>query len=417
MNIPLHHMRNLSKLFALFALFGFFSVHVEAADAYPELLFRHDHHLFAVQSTAAWRKTEKVWLYNGTEISVQQDDVIGLPVGLKKSERTMWNEESIAKALDEQIASTFDRSRGEVTISKEDGAVVFDGVGLIGRSVDIDHATKLTIEALEARVHDIHLPVTLEQPRIDVLDAELRDQGIYEVISIGESDYSGSPLARKSNIATGLSKFNGHVIPQGETFSFNQTLGPVNASTGYQKELVILGEKTLPEYGGGLCQVSTTAYRGLWEYGFPIAARRNHSFAVRYYSPQGTDATIYPPYTDMKFVNDSPGSILIQTYHEEDHAYFIYYGRQDNRDSEVIGPYVWDAKPPPPDRVEYTKEIPVGTERIAGRAVPGMQAAWFRVINVAEEETVEPFYSFYEARPNFTQIGDAGDVPSWIGEG
>ena len=119
-----------------------------------------------------------------------------------------------------------------------------------------------------------------------------------------------------------------------------------------------MGEHTLPEYGGGLCQVSTTAYRGVWEYGFPITGRRNHSFAVSYYAPHGTDATIYPPHTDMKFLNDSPGALLLQTYHENDRAYFIYYGTKDDRTAEVIGPYTWDFRPPPPDRTDYTTEDP-----------------------------------------------------------
>jgi vancomycin resistance protein YoaR len=180
----------------------------------------------------------------------------------------------------------------------------------------------------------------------------------------------------------------------------------VNASTGYWQELVILGERTLPDYGGGLCQVSTTAYRGAWEYGFPITQRRNHSFAVRYYSPAGTDATIYPPSADMKFLNDSGHAILLQTYVDGDNAYYIYYGTDDGRQSEIIGPYTWGSMAPPPDRTEYTTDIPPGTTRKVGERVPGVHAAWFRAVRYPDqEEQIESFYSIYEARPYFLQIG------------
>jgi hypothetical protein len=79
---------------------------------------------------------------------------------------------------------------------------------------------------------------------------------------------------------------------------------------------------------------------------------------------------------------------------------------RDNREVEIIGPYVWDKREPPPDRTEYTDELLPGETRIAGKAVPGMQSAWFRVTREEDgSEDIEPFYSYYEARPNFTQIG------------
>jgi len=247
------------------------------------------------------------------------------------------------------------------------------------------------------------------QPEITIEDTELLDMGITEVITIGESDYRGSPGPRKHNISVGLEKFNGQIIPPDAVFSFNSILGPVNAATGYKKELVIKGDKTLPDYGGGLCQVSTTAYRGAWEYGFPIDKRKNHSYSVRYYSPEGTDATIYPPYADIRFTNDTENALVIQTHTDDGRAYFIYYGTDDKRKSEVLGPFVWAKRSAPADRIEYTTSLPPGVTRKVGGRVPGLRAAWFRTVQRPEEETstTEGFYSLYEARPSYMQIGIA----------
>lgn len=397
---------------------------VSAASLYSKLTYRYDHYLFEVNPNdyPAWYGTQEVWTYNGVEISPPQalridgDNLPSLPTGFVRSVRTVLDSDAIEATLLLHIAPTLNRPSGEVKILRNGETITFEGVGLTGREVDTRRAALLTIDALQNGIIDIQLPVIEQQPVLHVEDAALRAMGISEVVTIGESNFAHSTINRRHNIATGLEKFNGHLIPQGSVFSFNETLGPVNASTGYRKELVILGEKTLPDYGGGLCQVSTTAYRGIWEYGFPIVARKNHSFAVGYYAPQGTDATIYPPNVDMKFQNNSSGALLMQTYAEGDTAYFIYYGTKDARQTEIVGPYIWDRRSPPADRTEYTNEIPEGTRRSVGKATPGMQAAWFRIaIETDGSETIEPVYSFYEARPNFIQIGGVQSIPSWIG--
>jgi len=389
--------------------------------AHPGLTLRYQHYLFFINPDVhpEWHGTKEEWTYRGIPIAplpsfrVDGDDTPLLPEGVVRHTMIDWNRDAIRKTLEEEVALDLDREPGSVIIDRgEEGEITFEGVGMLGRSVRMKETVELVIEALEQNVYDIVLPVEELQPQVTVLDGSLRKKGVSEVISVGESDFSGSPSARRHNIGVGLATFNGHVIEQGEEFSFNEVLGPVNRSTGYRQELVILGERTLPDYGGGLCQVSTTAYRGVWEYGFPIAQRRNHSYVVRYYSPQGTDATIYPPNTDMRFFNDSPGAILIQTYiSEDDHAYFIYYGARDSRRSEIIGPYKWGSTTPPPDRTEYTTDIPPGTTRKVGERVPGMSAVWYRLVQSEEgEEQLEPFFSIYEARPRFTQIGVATEV-------
>lgn len=415
-----------SQFVICFLLFGIFSVPMIASAVSPSLTFRYNHHLIFLEpyEYADWYSNREEWTFQGehikplAEFRVDGDEIPPLPPRVVRHTVPGWDKDVIRGTLQEKIASEIDREPGLVVIARTSTGVLFEGVGMLGRRVDLDTAVDLTIAALEGGVSDIILPVEEIQPAMTV-DSKLKKMGIKEVVTVGESDYSGSPLARKHNIGVGLGRFNGHLIEQGEEFSFNEVLGPVNRETGYKQELVILGEKTLPDYGGGLCQVSTTAYRGVWEYGFPISKRRNHSFAVRYYSPQGTDATIYPPYTDMRFVNDSPGAILIQTHQEDDKAYYIYYGTKDDRVSEIVGPYTWDYQDPPEDKTEYTTEISPGTTRKVGGRVEGMRAVWYRIVERNAEEVIEPVFSIYEARPEYMQIGvvdEPGERPTWLPE-
>jgi len=408
-------MRNRNIIsFAIIVCIAFAFLPQKAGAMYAPLTYRYKHFLFEVDPDdyPSWLSEKEQWSYLGTSfrppanLRVDGDSIPPLPTGVMRSSTFAWDEGAIRATLDLQIARLLNREPGEVTIDKSGDEITFEGIGLPGRKLNLAEAAELTVEALRRGVIDITLPVSEIQPQINVLSTELQDSGIQEVLSVGESDFRGSPYNRKHNIAVGLDSFNGHVIPQGEIFSFNEVLGPVNSSTGYKQELVIKGDKTLPDFGGGLCQVSTTAYRGVWEYGFPIEQRKNHSFSVRYYFPQGTDATIYPPYKDVKFLNDSLGDILIQTFNEDGRAYFIYFGTKDKRQTEVIGPYMWGEAAPPPDRIERTTDIPPGTTRKVGERVPGVRAGWLRVVmNEEGEQKKEQVFSIYEARPRYTQIG------------
>lgn len=402
---------------ALFALLlALLLAPLSASAAVGDLLYRYDHFLFTVPASEvrAWTTDEAAWAYAGDVVSPPQslladgDEPPIPPPGFTRTTRRGYSRDAIRETLRVRISDAFDRPAGTVVIDQTgSGSITFDGVGLPGRRVDLDALTALTIQALQRGITDIELPVEDLPATVRVDSAELRDMGIREVVTVGESNYAGSPLNRRHNIATGLARFNGHLIPQGTTFSFDETLGPVNGSTGYRKELVIKGDRTEPDYGGGLCQVSTTAYRGVWEYGFPIAQRINHSYAVSYYGPQGTDATVYPPNPDMKFENNSPGALLIQTHHDEnDHAYFIYYGTKDARESGVYGPFIWGRTAPPPDRTIMTTELPPGQKRKVGDRHPGMSAAWVRLTTMPDGTTLEETtISIYQARPLFMEVG------------
>lgn len=404
-------MRHSLILVGLLGLLGLPSVS-HAAD----LLYRTDHFLFTVPASdvLSWTSQEDAWTYAGEPVTPPQrlladgDEPPIPPQGFARSTRAGYSEDAIRETLRLRVSNQFDRPAGSVTIDKTaSGTVTFDGVGLPGREADLDALVPLTIAALRNGVTDIEVPVIETQPAITVASEELRDLGIAEVVTVGESNYAGSPVNRRHNIAVGLARFNGHLIPQGAVFSFNERLGRVDGTTGYRKELVIKGDRTEPDYGGGLCQVSSTAYRGAWEYGFPIPQRINHSYAVSYYGPVGTDATVYPPNPDIKFTNDGPSALLIQTHGDEaDHAYFIYYGTKDTRESGVYGPFIWNRSSPPPDRTLETTELPAGQRRKVGDRHPGLNAAWVRYVTMPDGTTKEEStVSIYQARPLFYEVG------------
>lgn len=212
-----------------------------------------------------------------------------------------------------------------------------------GLKLGIDNnISKIKEEILIKSNKEFELELWIISPKVATKNID--NLGITSLIGKGSSNFGGSPKNRVHNINVGASKFHGVLIKPGEEFSFNTSLGEVGPEQGYKPELVIKQDKTTPEYGGGLCQVSTTAFRAAVYSGLPIKERAPHAFPVVYYNPQGFDATIYPPHPDLRFINNTPGHILIQTKVEGNILTFEFYGTNDGHRVEVEGPYQYDIK-------------------------------------------------------------------------
>ena len=144
-----------------------------------------------------------------------------------------------------------------------------------------------------------------------------RELGITELVSQGVTYFLGSAATRVKNIATSAGKFHGVIVGPGETFSFDEFLGDVSLDQGYAEALIIFNGRTIKGVGGGVCQVSTTAFRAAYQAGFPIVERWPHAYRVSWYERgfgPGLDATVFAPEVDFKFKNDTPYHLLIETY-------------------------------------------------------------------------------------------------------
>lgn len=188
--------------------------------------------------------------------------------------------------------------------------------------------------------------VAMKEYRPGVFSAEdFKKLSFPDHLGQGESNFAGSPRARRHNIGVATARYNGIVLQPGEEFSFNAYLGTVDASAGFLPELIIKENVTTPEYGGGICQVSTTAFRAAMGSGMDVTARRNHSYPVTYYGVPGYDATIYQPAPDFRFKNDYAAPVLIKTSIVGTTLIFDVWGKTDGRQVTVNGPFVTGKKP------------------------------------------------------------------------
>ena len=171
------------------------------------------------------------------------------------------------------------------------------------------------------------------------IPSDLKKKGIREIIGTGKSVFPDSTEARLKNIEIASERFNGIVVPKGEVFSFNDVLQSVHRKYGYVPDLVIKGGRMVYEQGGGVCQLSTTILRAALDAGLEMESHRNHSVAVPYYKPYGLDSAIYMPSLDLRFRNNTPGDILIQTMLRGEELYVVFLGTDDGRQVSIEGPF------------------------------------------------------------------------------
>jgi vancomycin resistance protein YoaR len=241
----------------------------------------------------------------------------------------------------ETVAKSVNAEAQDPEITIKGGYVTHFVPPVVGKQIDRHQSTLQILQNLELGESNLELVINTAQPSKSLV--ELNDLGITELIGRGESKFTGSPANRRHNIRVGVNKMKGIIIKPGEEFSFNKYLGPVEASEGFLPELVIKGNETIPELGGGLCQVSSTTFRAAMHAGLPITQRKNHSYAVQYYAPQGSDATIYPGVIDLKFKNDTGQSILVWPYFKgSDILIFDFYGTRDDRVVKLNQPVAYD---------------------------------------------------------------------------
>ncbi|MGC9523399.1 MAG: VanW family protein [Anaerolineae bacterium] len=287
---------------------------------------------------------------------------------------------------------------------------------VMGRELDVAATVTRINERVRSGEHLVPLVIHELPPEIpDTITAE--DLGVTELVAVGESYFTGSSSARDRNIRLGASKFDGVLVAPGEIFSFNEHLGEVTPEEGYDESYVIIGDRTVPGVGGGICQVATTAFRAAYFGGYPIVERWPHAYRVSYYEiggfGPGFDATIYSPMVDFRFKNDTPYHILIRT--EVDAASsrlrFLFYSTKDGRIVEQIGPEWGDPIPPGPSVYEYDPDHPAGSASQIETAHNGLNAVLGRIVYDAEgnvlyeDEFVSEFIPWparYKYGPGYT---------------
>ena len=349
------------------------------------------------------------------EFSVSRKDLVTWVSPEKNGQfvEISFNQEKIEDYLEEFVAPKVNEEIILPRFDLKDGRVSNWQTGKNGRVVNLEtSAQKISNSLLNL---ETETRILIDVLSVDDLNIE-NDFKIRELLGTGHSNFAGSPTNRRHNIAVGAQAVHGMLMKPDEEFSLVKSLGNIDAAAGYLPELVIKGNKTIPEYGGGLCQVATTLFRSALSTGLPITARRNHSYRVSYYEPAGTDASVYDPWPDIKFVNDTGNYILIQSRIEGDDIYFDFWGTGDGRVATTTAPVIYNIVKPPPTKFIETDELAPGVKKCTERAHNGADAYFDYIVIYPENATTTPrqevrFRSHYVPWQEVCLIGKTAPVP------
>lgn len=310
---------------------------------------------------------EKTWnIKTATLVSwiglVQENGRISAGLDRKKIEDFLSTQISPEITVD-AMAPRLQIDNGRVTVWQS---------GQDGVQLNLENTAK-AITAWSGQTAD-EISLVTEVTTNSAVDKNAEELGLKEIIGTGVSHFAGSPKNRRHNIAVGAAALNGLLIKPGEEFSLLKALGEIDGKSGYLPELVIKDNKTTPEFGGGLCQIGTTIFRATFNSGLPVTQRRNHSYRVVYYEPAGTDATIYDPSPDYRFVNDTSHHILIQARLSGDDIAFDLWGTKDGRIAEATKPVIYNIVQPGPTKIIETTDLPEGEKKCTEKAHAGADA-------------------------------------------
>jgi vancomycin resistance protein YoaR len=373
-------------------------------------------------------------------------DLLAGPITLAVGEETLvWSLEDLARLIrverigsagDDRLAVSVDQEaiRAQLNVIADESEVAGENPrldwnggdlqiirdGTPGSRIDIEQATRLTLNALNAPADQRTIIMPFREIPPPITATNLDQLGITDLLSVGQSDFSGSAAYRITNINAGMKLLHGVLIAPGEEFSFNNTIGRIDGSNGFVEGYAIIQNRTQLEWGGGICQDSTTVFRAAFWAGLPITERWGHSFYISWYdrygygdygNGPGMDATIFTGGPDLRFLNDTENWLLMQTYVDNSRALaeVRIYGTDTGRDVKLEGPFISNRTPAPSEPVYVAEPSrPPGQPRQSDTARGGMEIRFTRIVlQDGQEIERREFLTKFRPWPNIFEINPA----------
>ncbi|NOK60288.1 MAG: vanomycin resistance protein VanB [Chloroflexi bacterium AL-W] len=370
-----------------------------------------------------------------TEVALVADEareLLDTPLTLQQADRSWtWEPERIASLLevardDSTMSISIDEQRlaaavenltqlvnsptAEPRVAFNNGVLAISQPGQTGWRLEQPEAVEAIREAIYAGDRTLNLPVDELSPQVTA--ETLPELGIVEVVGEGKTSFAGSADYRITNIKAGAAQLNGVLIAPGEEFSFNTQIGSIDEENGFVQGYAVIGNRTQLEWGGGVCQDSTTVFRAAFWAGLPITERHAHPFYISWYddysfpeeASPGMDAAIYTGVQDLKFVNDTENWLLMEALVDEVNQVMTVqlYGTSPERTVTVSGPTIDNVVAPPATPVyldDFT--LSAGTVQQTDTARRGMDISVYRIIseNGVQQEP-ELFFTRFKAWPD-----------------
>jgi vancomycin resistance protein YoaR len=252
------------------------------------------------------------------------------------------------------------------------------------------------------------LGLTTLRPELTTKDAKAL--GIREEISTFTTEMGASSSNRIWNVHLLGNYLDGTILEAGQTFSYNEVVGPRTIERGFREGQMIFGGVLIPSIGGGVCQTATTIFNAAFEAGLPVKERHNHSWYISHY-PLGRDATVSWGGPDLVFKNDLKHAILIDVSYTDATFTVTFYGSKQGRK-------VSSTTSSPSNHTQPTMQYAIdptataGSETVVAGGGPGFDVNVHRkVYEHGKLIREDDFFTRYTPQNPTTVYGPGGDPP------
>ena len=211
--------------------------------------------------------------------------------------------------LDEKlsaIAAQIDREPVNA-VCRFSGNLIEKIPGVIGKKLN----TQEIAENLKTPLTTLNLPTGVIDLKPEDIQPFITTEDIAAIDSVlGTYSTYYYPGDRGDNIWLAAASISDKIVKPSWTFSFNDTVGERTWDAGYKVAGVIINGRPAEDYGGGVCQVSSTLYNAVLLAGLTPTERTPHFYQSTYVAP-GRDATVADGYLDFKFRNDLAHNVYL----------------------------------------------------------------------------------------------------------
>lgn len=341
----------------------------------------------------------RLLVYNNTEIPVSLND-LGIALDNQKTIEEMGRnpgrvQPSVLKADTAQISQDLQEKLAKLGRPAKDASYKIENNKVVitpaenGEMVDVDQMIR-DIQKLPLSKVPNHINVPLVDVPATVTTESINSLAFDNVIGECTTNYNPGEKNRSANLAAAAKALDCKVLRPGEIFSFNGTVGPREAGTGYKDAYVIINGEYVQGTGGGVCQVSSTLYNAVLLSNLGVVERMPHEVAVNYV-PAGQDATVNYPNIDFKFKNTSDGLLYLRSEAAAGKLTIRIWGKKADktvrleRQVEKVKNYKTERRLDP--------SLPVGRVKLEQKGTKGIVVSTWRVIRDSQGNETKEFLS------------------------
>lgn len=299
-----------------------------------------------------------------------------------------------AEAIGEGTSATVDKTDGKTIIPEKPGV-----------QFDVEEARSIIGDG---SAESYTIPATVTPAKVTAED--LKEVLFRDTLAQASTNLDEGNVPRTNNVRLAAASINGTILNPGDEFSYNGVVGERTEARGYKPAGAYVNGQVVDEFGGGVCQPSSTLYMAVLRADLEVTERHNHSFTVAY-TPLGEDATVDYGNLDFRFKNDTDYPIKIVAEQTNGQMIMTIIGTKTTDKTvktrtDVLATYT-------PETVEKKdNSMKVGQTRVETTPITGYSTRTYKIITENGETTEELANSSnYVKRDKVVYVGTIQPTP------